>query len=53
MLRKFVMRTTYRRDIILVLCMKIILLICLWGLFFSHPVKRDLTSDSMAVRILE
>jgi hypothetical protein len=47
-LLQFISRTTYRKEIMLVLALKLFLLWLLWMFFFSHPADVNLTKEEMA-----
>lgn len=42
----------FKREIITVLLVKVILIFGIWSLFFSHPVDKTLTSEGVGSAIL-
>ncbi|EKD70445.1 MAG: hypothetical protein ACD_46C00533G0006 [uncultured bacterium] len=48
----FTNRTPYRRDIFLVLILKLLALLVIWKLFFSHPIDHSLTTTQLAQHYL-
>jgi hypothetical protein len=46
------MRNIYRKDITLVIILKLLALFLLWELFFSHPIEKDLTHDKLVRHLL-
>ena len=39
---QFLVQNKFRKEITLIICVKLIALFLLWGFFFSHPVSRKL-----------
>lgn len=44
---KFMLRNRFRREIIAVILLKILAIFIIWGLFFSHPVSRQLNKPAL------
>jgi hypothetical protein len=51
-LKAFFMRNRYRKDITFILLLKVIALILLWKLFFSHPVEPQIDSQALGERLM-
>lgn len=49
---KFFNRNAYRKDILLVILLKLILLSLLWYCFFSHPVAETLNTEMLTAHYL-
>lgn len=43
----------FRREIVLALAVKTMLLLALWAVFFSHPQDKRLTPDTVTAGLLE
>ncbi|WP_114834853.1 hypothetical protein [Aquicella lusitana] len=43
----FILRNRYRKEMILIIFLKILALFILWGCFFSHPVSRGLDHSQL------
>lgn len=41
---QFFLRSRFRREIILILVLKVLALWVLWSFFFSHPVSKELNT---------
>lgn len=48
----FVSRTPYRREMISIIVVKLLMLTVLWWVCFSHPVKHELTPEKVAERLI-
>lgn len=46
-IRRFLSKNPFRREIAVVLVIKILALFLLWGLFFSHPDSSRLKSQNL------
>ncbi len=44
---------TLRKELVCILALKLLALIALWYLFFSHPIKDHLTTKALAQHFLE
>lgn len=49
--REFISRTPYRQEMISVVVVKLLMLMVLWWVCFSHPVKHELTPGKVAERL--
>jgi hypothetical protein len=47
---QFFTQNQYRKEITLVICLKVIAIFILWKLCFSHPESRSITPDKMVQR---
>jgi hypothetical protein len=50
---KFLLRNRFRREIVLVITLKLLALLCLWGFFFSHPVSKQLNKPTLVNHYLQ
>ena len=44
---EFIFHTQYRKEIITVISIKLLVIILLWQMFFSHPIDHKLTKNDL------
>lgn len=44
---QFILRNSFRKEITLIIALKLLALSLLWGLFFSHPISEQLKKPKL------
>jgi hypothetical protein len=46
-LRQFIKKNAFRKEIILIIVLKCVALMVIWGLFFQHPLSKQLSTQDL------
>jgi hypothetical protein len=50
---KFISHNRFRKEIIIIIVLKVLAIFAIWGLFFSHPLSKQLTVPALVEHYIQ